>query len=201
MVHANTHVAFGVIITALMSIIVPLTWFEFFLAMCGSFAQDFDFLLSKFAPDENHRLLITHSLWPGIFAIGVGFPLAMPWVVVAGVNSVCHVLIDSVDWGVTLFGKQELFGPKILYHGKVLTLKEYKERYPNFRCYFTIQWYRNPVMRIIEGVSILGMVSAFVLLNDPFKLLALVPYACFAVFHYLTLFQCIRRYKGVHVFD
>ncbi len=201
MVHANTHVAFGVTITALLSMVIPLTWVGFFLAICGSFAQDFDFLLSKYAQDENHRLLITHSIWPGVVAIAVSFPLAMPWVNVAGINSLCHVLVDSVDWGVTLIGQKKLFGFQILHHGKVMTLEETKQRYPNFRCFFTIQWFRNPIMWVLEVGSITGMVISFVLINDQLKLLALVPYAFFACLHYFTLLQCIHRYKSAHVFD
>ncbi len=200
--HANTHVAIGVTITALLSIIFPLSWFEFFLATCGSFAQDFDFLLSKSAQDENHRLLITHSLWLGVGAIVVGFPLAMPWVTIVGVNSVCHVLIDSVDWGVTLFGQRKLSGLKILYRGKNCTPKEIKERYPNcpnFRCYFIIQWYRNPFMRAIEGGSIFGMVTSLLFVDDPLKLLVLIPYVFFACLHYLLFLQCLHRYKITHV--
>jgi hypothetical protein len=196
MVNANTHVAFGVIITALLSLILSLSWFEFLLALWGAFAQDFDFLLSKYAKDENHRLLFTHSIWPGVTAIGVGLLLATPWVIAAGINSLFHVFIDSIDWGVTLLGQQKLTGPKILLRGKNLTLEDIKARYPNFRCYFTIQWFRNPLMQAFEVISIVGMVISLVLLNDPLKLLALLPYAFFACLHYISLLLCIRRYKN-----
>ncbi len=201
MVHANTHIAFGVTITALLSLVIPLSWFDFLLAVCGSFAQDLDFLFSKYAKDENHRLLITHSIWPGIAAIVLSIPLAMPWIFAAGINSLCHVLFDSMDWGVTLLGQQKLFGPKILHRGKSLTITECRARYPNFRCYFTIQWYRNRLMWVLERLSISGMVTSLVLLNDPFKLLVLVIYGCFACLHYGSLFQCLHRYKNMQVFD
>lgn len=201
MVHANTHIAFGITITALLSLVIPLTWLDFLLAVCGSFAQDFDFLLSKYAKDENHRLLLTHSLWPGVAAIFLAFPLAMPWIFVAGINSICHVFFDSLDWGVTLFGQKVLFGPRILHRGNSLTINETKERYPNFRCYFTIQWYRNRLMWALEGLSIGGMVTSLVLLNDPFKLFALVLYGLFACVHYGSLIQCVHRYKNLLVFN
>ncbi len=201
LVHANTHVAFGVIITTLISIVLPLSVIEFLLAICGAFVQDVDFLLSKFAPDENHRLLITHSIWPGVVAIAAGFPLALPWVVVAGINSISHVFIDSIDWGVTLIGRKTLFGPKILYRGKNPTLKEIREQYLNPQCYFTLRWYRNPLMRILEGMSTVGMAVALILIYDPFRFLALVFYGVFACLHYSNLLQCLHREKMVKGFQ
>ncbi len=195
MVHINTHVAFGVIITAVISLIVPLTALDFLLALCGSFAQDFDFLFSKYAKDENHRLLPTHSIWPGVGAITIGIVLVAPWVVVAGINSLFHVFIDSIDWGVTIVGQQKLSGFKILLRSKNLTLEEIKKQYPKVHCYFTIQWYRNRLMQVLEVVSFVGMVCSLVLLNDPFKFLALLVYAGFACFQYNSLLQCLRRYK------
>lgn len=191
--HVNTHVAIGVLITTISTLILPLTNLEFFVALGGSFIQDFDILFSKYAPDENHRLLFTHSIWLGVITILIGWYLSLYWVIIAGINSVCHVLIDSIDWGVAILGEKTLYGPRILRRENNLTAKEIKARYPNYHCYFTIKWFCNRTMRVIEASSIIGMVSCLLLLNDPFKILVLIIYGFFAGFHYILLFKCIRQ--------
>jgi hypothetical protein len=94
MSHANTHVAMGIIVTGIISVFVPLTWWQFILAVCGAFALDLDFVLSRYAPEENHRRLITHTIWPGLLGIVLGEILAFPWLIIAGISCI----LGSIAW-------------------------------------------------------------------------------------------------------
>jgi len=194
--HANTHVAIGVIVTGIFSIFIPLNALTFFLAVCGAFAQDCDFILSKYAPEENHRRLLTHTIWPGLAAMAIGGIAEIPWIIIAGINSLVHIFFDCLDWGTTIIGGKQLRGPRLLYRGVNLEYHELKEKYQEHTvCYFTLRWYRNRVMQCIEGGSIAGMVIMFLLLNTPGIWWGILPYLGFMLLHYTTWVRCARWCK------
>ncbi|GAH38744.1 unnamed protein product [marine sediment metagenome] len=70
--------------------------------MCA-FICDFDVFFSKYAIDNNHRLLITHSIIPGVIIIILGFLFNSISVVIGGFSYSIHIIIDTFDWGTNFF--------------------------------------------------------------------------------------------------
>ena len=166
---------------------------EFLLALCGSFIQDFDLFLYKYAPNGNHRALPTHSIWPGIAMIMIGGVFGGPWIIVAGLNSILHILLDTLDWGVAFFGTKKLLGPKILVRGLTVNPKVLAEKYTLRGCFFTLRWFRNPWMKVLEVGSIVGLAIVCILLNDANVIPIVLLYCAFAFFHYFGLIRCLRK--------
>jgi len=126
---------------------------EFGLIVLFSFISDFDVFLSNFQKDNNHRMLITHSIIPGIILCIVGIFVLYPILLIGGISYILHVSIDTFDWGTNFLGfHQELWGPKLLItKDEQLNLESYLSQYNNPSSFFDFKYYNNKVCLFIEG--------------------------------------------------
>ena len=77
---------------------------------------DLDVFFSKFAKDNNHRLLITHSIIPSVIMLLIGFIFNWEVLIISGISYFSHIIIDTIDWGTNLlyFQKKQV-GFKLLF--------------------------------------------------------------------------------------
>ena len=113
------------------------------------FLIDLDFLLSKYAKNNNHRRLLTHSLLPYIPLLILG-PF-FPFVLALGIGAIVHILTDTLDWGTALltpFYRDPIGG--ILPHPpkEIVEIPNYRKR----QCWFATTYYKNPVLLALEVV-------------------------------------------------
>ena len=109
----NFHSAVGILISMIFS--SYLSDFEILFIIVVMVIIDFDFLLSKFAKNHNHRRLPTHTFFLyGIFTIiGIIFFIfrisifdftdLWRYFILLGICGLIHVGTDSIDWGILLF--------------------------------------------------------------------------------------------------
>ena len=121
--------------------------FETLIIAAFPFLIDFDFLLSKYAKDHNHRRLITHSLTPylGLLVLGIFFPLFLA----LGICGVVHVLSDTIDWGTALFApfySEPLGGILPKPPQKIIDIRDYRKR----QCWFTKTYYNSKILIALE---------------------------------------------------
>ena len=124
-----------------------LEFLEVCLVILFPFLIDLDFLLSKFAKNNNHRRLITHSLIPYIclLVIGIFFPLFL----ILGICGVFHILTDMIDWGTALFSpfySEPLGGILPKPPKEIVEIPDYKKR----QCWFAKTYYASSLMLVFE---------------------------------------------------
>ena len=137
---------------------------EVCLVILFPFLIDLDFLLSKFAKNNNHRRLITHSLIPYIclLLIGIFFPLFL----ILGICGVVHILTDTLDWGTALFApfySEPLGGTLPKPPEEIINIPDYTKR----QCWFAKTYYASSVMLLLEilfGVAAILLIIFLVLL-------------------------------------
>lgn len=139
------HISQGIIVAMLF--LSSLCLIEFCIVVAFPFIIDLDFLLSKYAKNRNHRLLITHSLIPYIclLVIGIFFPLFL----ILGICGVVHILTDTIDWGTALFAPfyNEPIGGILPNPPKeIVEIPNYRKR----QCWFAITYYKSLILLFIE---------------------------------------------------
>ena len=92
----------------------------------------------------------------------MGIPSTIAWTsVIAGVNMVIHVALDSIDWGANLFLRNKLEGKRILMEGKTdEEMTEEMDRSPSKNGYFFKKYYEN---KLIVAFEILCFISMLIL--------------------------------------
>jgi len=130
------------------------------LIIAGAVAQDGDFLLSKWAPLNNHRRLFTHSFWPTIIILLIGLITAIPWIILISISVFTHIFVDLLDWGVNFWYNGKLIGPAILLPEKDtdhLDLPSMGYHYRKF--FFTSTYLRSKLFLFMDlGLLILTVV-------------------------------------------
>lgn len=162
-IHLNTHLAFGAFTTLVFSAIFPgqLSFFELSACVLSACAVDLDYLLSKHAKQNNHRMLPTHSVatpaacWIIAVVLAIGWPswhsLSLT-ALICGINVLIdHDLMDSLDWGLNFFLTGKIVGKKILIGNK--TPEEYYQiasKYTPSYAPFLKKYYNSKIMRALE---------------------------------------------------
>ncbi len=169
------HISQGIILATLF--LPSLTLFEFCIVVLFPFLIDFDFFLSKYAKNHNHRRLITHSLIPYLCLLVVG--IFFPFILILGIGGIVHVLTDAFDWGTALFSplyKEPLGG--ILPHPpkEIIQIPDYRKR----QCWFIKTYYRSKIML---GCEVLFGSTAVILIIfiDIWSLWIIIFYAVFVL--------------------
>ncbi len=156
--HINVHFGIGLIIASITNYFTQLNIFTFsFIVLCG-FISDFDIIFKKYAKDHNHRMLITHSIYPSLIIIIIGIIFSELWVIMGGIAYFCHIMIDLIDWGTNFFFNKKMFGLRIL-----LTPEEridlshvINDKSPNRQLFFVQRYYHSKLiifLEIIIGIS------------------------------------------------
>jgi hypothetical protein len=175
-IHLNAHLALGVFTTLVFTMIFPgqLSFFEIAACILSACAIDADFVLSKHARQNNHRLLPTHSIVIPIACFVIAIIIAAGWpawnslaltAMICGINVlVDHDLVDSLDWGLNFFLTGKIVGKKILIGDK--TPEEYYQlasKYSPSYSAFLKKYYHSNVMRALEITAFALMVIMILL--------------------------------------
>ncbi|NVM29711.1 MAG: hypothetical protein HWN65_12785 [Candidatus Helarchaeota archaeon] len=178
------HISQGIIIAMLF--FPYLEFLEVWLVVIFPFLIDFDFLLSKYAKNNNHRRLVTHSLIPYIclLIIGIFFPLAL----ILGICGVVHILSDVIDWGTALFAP--FYGEPV---GGILP-KPPKEiiEIPNYRkrqCWFAKTYYTSKILLVLE-ILFGAAATVLIILTDLWYLALLLFYFLFMALQWNFYRKC-----------
>ena len=108
--HVNSHYLLGMIVAIAAYSLYQYPLFITTLIIAAAVAQDFDFLLSKWAPSNNHRRLFTHSIFPTIIALIIALISNLSWIFFIALSIFTHVLVDMLDWGLNLFYNGTIIG-------------------------------------------------------------------------------------------
>ena len=150
--HINSHFAVGVIFASILNYFFAFNFFEFSFIILFSFICDFDVFLSKFAKDHNHRMLITHSIIPGLIFLLLGILINWIPLVLGGISYLIHIFIDTLDWGTNFFyfQKKQVGFKFLISKEEFENLPEYLLNYKNPSSYFDEKYYKNKVCLGIE---------------------------------------------------
>ncbi|TFG20626.1 MAG: hypothetical protein EU533_05990 [Promethearchaeota archaeon] len=186
--HINSHFAIGVSIASLINSIVPFLPLEYFIIVIFSFICDFDVFFSKYAIDNNHRMLISHSLIPSIILILLGLLFNWFALLISGIVYSIHIIIDTIDWGTNvLFFHKRPVGLKLLITKEEQeNLPKYLASYNNKESFFDAKYYKNKICILVE-------VSLFVLMMV--SLIIFTPqYLFIVIFYFLGLYFHLSRH-------
>ncbi|MHA1272645.1 MAG: hypothetical protein ACTSQP_06310 [Promethearchaeota archaeon] len=190
-IHINVHYAVGIIIASISNYFIGLTLFEFILIVFCSFLMDFDIILSKYARDNNHRMLITHSIIPALLIILIGLIMTWPALIIGGIAYLIHVIIDTFDWGTNFFGvNKNPWGLKLLISKQELKnletiLKDFKIK----KSFFDFRYYSKKTILTIEFILAIFMIlcAYFFALQFFLMILLYFPFLAFHIYVYLKL--------------
>lgn len=157
---------------------------EFFLIVLFAFVCDFDIFLSKYALDNNHRMLITHSIIPGIIITILGLIFNWTVLIISGLSYSIHIIIDTFDWGTNFFYFQKKqVGLKLLItKDEFNNISKYLSQFKRPESFFDKKYYGNIACVIIE-VLIFILMILFITLFALKYFLIITIYFIFLVFH------------------
>lgn len=164
--------------------------------------MDIDVLFSKHAINYNHRMLITHSMIPGIGVTLIGLFFLYPPLIISGFSLFLHVFIDTFDWGTNL-----LYFPKKLYGLKLLITEEefnnLDDLLSNFNrpeAFFDFKYYNNKFCLITEFLFFIHMLIFLLLLAIEYLYLIMF-YFFFLAFHLFRHYFLKTKEKGINSYE
>ena len=181
------HIAQGIITALLFSPF--LTIFEFYLVVFFPFLIDLDFIFSKFAKNNNHRRLLTHSLLPYLALAALGF--IYPLFFILGLCGVVHLLIDVIDWGTALFApfyRDPIGGSLPQVPPNIISESDFQQR----QCWFTKTYYGSKLILTVEVLIALLAIALILILGVQYLWL-MVFYSLFLAFHLTHYRRCPRK--------
>ncbi len=182
--HINVHYAIGVVVASISHYFLNLNLIEYSLIIFCAFIIDFDIVFSKYDKDNNHRNLITHSIWPGSVMLLVGLILLYPLIVICGAVLIIHILIDTFDWGINLFYTGKTIGVRLLIsREEEKNIKEILSNYKVGHSFFVFRYYGSKGFVSVEVIVFVLMMIANIFLAVEFWYLVL-PYFFFFGFHF-----------------
>jgi hypothetical protein len=157
---------------------------EFFLVLTFAFICDFDIFFSKYAIENNHRLLITHSIIPGTIIIILGLVFNLIFVIISGFSYVIHIIVDTFDWGTNFFYFQKKqVGIKLLISKEEFdNISDYLLEYKNPQSFFDKKYFGCKMCIIIEILVFILMLLSITLFALEYFLVLLI-YFLFLGFH------------------
>lgn len=152
--------------------------------------MDFDVFFSKFAKDRNHRMLITHSIIPGLFILVVGLIFMHPVMLICAIVYFIHIVVDNFDWGTNFFGfHKKPFGFKFLITEEELkNLNKILANYKITKSFFDFKYYSNKFVLACELILFVLMVIFLGLFAFEY-ILSIIGYVAFLLFHLLGYFK------------
>ncbi|MFX1501573.1 MAG: hypothetical protein ACFFDH_11475 [Promethearchaeota archaeon] len=182
--HINSHFALGVIIASLFNNFFHFNLIEFSIIVLFSFVCDFDVFFSKFAKDNNHRMLITHSIIPSLIVLFLGFTLNWIVLIIAGISYSIHILFDTLDWGTNFFYFQKKqVGLKFLISKEEFeNLTNYLSKYNNPASFFDEKYYKNRICLGFEIILFILMMIFIIIYAFEYILITIL-YFPFIWFH------------------
>lgn len=174
--HINSHFAVGIIIASFLNFYLEFKLIEFLLVLSFSFICDFDVLFTKFAKDNNHRMLITHSIIPSVIIIFIGCIFHWVTLIISGFTYLIHIVIDTIDWGTNFFYfNHKQVGFKLLISKEEFdNLSQYLSKYKNPASFFDNKYYNNKVCLVSEVLLFIFMWVFILIFALHFVLTALI---------------------------
>lgn len=186
--HINSHFAVGVILASMLNYIYNLTFLEFVFIVVFSFICDFDVLFTKYAINNNHRMLISHSIIPPFLILMFG--IIFNWFVLlfSGVAYSIHVVIDTFDWGTNFFyfNKKSVGLKLLISKEEIENLPDYLSKYKKAESFFDAKYYNSKVSLVIEAVLFMLMIIFITIFAFEFIL--------FSLFYFLGLYFHLSRH-------
>ena len=157
--HINSHFAIGIIIGSLLHSTFNFTLLEFLLIVLLSFICDFDVFFAKYAVDHNHRMLITHSIFPSLLFITFGIIFLWPAVIFSGLTYSIHIIVDTFDWGTNFFYFQKKqIGLKLLISKEEFeNLPKFLSEFKKAESFFDLKYYKSKTSLSIEAILFILM--------------------------------------------
>jgi hypothetical protein len=186
----------GIIIASLTHYYIQLNFFTFsFIVLCG-FISDFDIIFKKHAKDHNHRMLITHSIYPSLIIIIIGILLNSIWVLMGGIAYFCHILIDLIDWGTNFLYNKKMFGFRLLLSPEErIDLSHVINDKKNRQFFFVQRYYSSKLMIFLEIIIGISMFIALFVFSINYWYF-LFGYIFFFAFHFSEYIELKNRKKG-----
>ncbi len=134
--------------------------FEFTLITFCAFIADFDIFFITFTEEDNHRMFISHSIFPSILLFTIGIIFNSYFIIICGIAYLSHVLLDTLDWGTNMF----FFGKKIIGFKFLISkeendnLKNYLEKFKVARSFFDFKYYESKLIIALELLIFVIMV-------------------------------------------
>jgi len=174
--HINSHFAVGIIIASFLNFYLEFKLIEFLLVVIFSFICDFDVLFAKFAKDNNHRMLITHSIIPSCIFIFIGSIFNWLTLIISGFAYLIHIVIDTIDWGTNfLYFNHKQVGFKLLISKEEFNnLSQYISKYKNLGSFFDNKYYNNKLCLVSEVLLFIFMWVFILIFAFHFVLIALI---------------------------
>ena len=188
--HINGHFAVGIIIASILNYYLMFNLYEFLLIVFFSFICDFDVLFTKFAKDNNHRMLITHSIIPGIVIIVLGVTFNWVALIISGISYSIHIIIDTFDWGTNFFYfTKKQVGLKLLISEEEFNhISQYLAKYKNPQSFFDKKYYGNLICLLTEVLIFIGMIT-FIIIFALNYFIIVIFYPFFLTFHLIRHFN------------
>jgi len=155
-----------------------------------AFLCDFDIFFSKYAIDHNHRMLITHSIIPGVIIIILGIIINWIPLIIGGISYCVHVIIDTFDWGTNFFyfQKKQIGFKLLITEEEFNNLSEQISQFKNPGSFFDNKYYGNFRCIMIEILIFIIMVLSITFFAFRY-LLIIVIYFIFLSFHLYRHFK------------
>ncbi|MFW9879022.1 MAG: hypothetical protein ACFFG0_38575 [Candidatus Thorarchaeota archaeon] len=145
---------------------------------------DFDIFFSKYALDNNHRMLITHSIIPGLIITILGLIVNWAVLIISGLSYSFHVIVDTFDWGTNfLYFQKKQVGLKLLItKDEFNNISKYLSQFKRPESFFDIKYYGN-IACVITEILIFILMIVFITLFALKYILIISVYFIFLAFH------------------
>ena len=167
--HVSFHYATGIIAAIIYSQFYPIAWWSFGIVLIGAIIADSDYIFSKLAPDHNHRMLPTHSIFFPIPFIILGLLVHSPLVVAASLAYLTHPIIDLFDWGTNCFLNGKIVGSRVLLaKSEYLIVPELMKQEKDPKWFFAKRYYHSKIVVGLEIFAFMLMVVGMGLLTPQY---------------------------------
>ena len=186
----------GIIIASFLNFYLEFKLIEFLLVVSFSFICDFDVLFAKFAKDNNHRMLITHSIIPSVIIILIGCIFNWLTLIISGFTYLIHIILDTIDWGTNFFYfNHKQVGFKLLISKEEFNnLSQYLSKYKEPSSFFDNKYYNNKVCLVSEVLLFIFMWVNIVLFA--FQFIFIITLYFIGLFFHLTRHFKLKRIES-----
>ena len=174
---------------------------DYFIAFLGAFVTDFDVFFVKYARDHNHRMLISHSIIPGVVVVIVGLIINWIALIICGIGLLLHVLIDTFDWGTNIFYfPKKVVGLKLLItKDEFENLDKYLTQYKQNESFFDFRYYSCKMCLVLEGLLFVLMLISSVGLAIVY--IIIVPLYFIGLFFHLSIHFKLKKIEAHYMME
>ncbi|MCF2141524.1 MAG: hypothetical protein K9W44_15830 [Candidatus Lokiarchaeota archaeon] len=196
LMHLSFHYAIGIIFTSLISLFVPLVWWQYGVIVFFSVISDFDIVYLIWSSQKNHRMFFTHSIYFSILVLLIGFAFAKFWIIACGIVAILHVGADLFDWGTNLFFSGHIIGPRLLLARDELDrVPELMAQEVDHKWFFVKRYFNSFWCQFAEILAGVSMILSITLITPDFWYF-IFGYILALGYHLFEFFEL--RYRSIH---